>query len=158
VSTPYQITGCFCDPAFARYVARVYPYTLANVRDAAPSFCKLTPLACGQHHHDDAALPLERTAAATVVPAGAVAASLGCAPTGSAAIQTFGSLLPLPSAASTASTPTAVSPAPSGVCSVQLLVAFDALGCEQFITAPDDAQDQVCISVRMYNHDSGTTF
>lgn len=57
------LTGCFCDPAFAEFLKRIYPYTLANVRHAAPSICKHTVQDC---RDGDALTLMDRTA--TVVP------------------------------------------------------------------------------------------
>jgi hypothetical protein len=43
----FALAGCFCDPAFAEFVKRIYPNTLANVLRAAPSICKHTVQDCG---------------------------------------------------------------------------------------------------------------
>jgi hypothetical protein len=102
---------CFCDPPFLTSLSTLHPQFLPRLVLSSPTTCKLR-LHLGSQ----------------------------CAYTLDDSIQTFG-ISSVASPASAAPPPplptlSPLAPARAGVCSVQLLVAFDALGCEQFLTAP----------------------
>ena len=105
---------CFCDPPFLTSLSTSHPQFLPRLVLSSATACNLR-LHLGSQ----------------------------CAYTPDDSIQTFGTSTSVPnpmSAAPPPPLPTFGPLASAGVCSVQLLVAFNALGCEQFLTAPGSTE------------------